>query len=125
MIIGQSHAEGLRLFRTDPETDCVILLGEIGGTSEEDAAEYIIRTNYPKPVFAYIAGLQAPVGKKMGHAGAIISGGKGTATSKAAALRAANVRVAESVGNLVELISEENKHMGGRLMTVEPIRDLD
>ena len=125
MIIGQSHTAGLELFRDDPETDCVILLGEIGGTSEEDAAEYILRTAYPKPVFAYIAGLQAPAGKRMGHAGAIISGGKGTADSKAAALRAAGVGVAESVGNLLDLIRAEDLRMDGRLKTAEPIKDID
>ncbi len=125
MIIGQSHTEGLRLFRDDPETDCVILLGEIGGTSEEDAAEYIRSTNYPKPVLAYIAGMQAPAGKKMGHAGAIISGGKGTATSKAAALRSANVGVAESVGHLLDLVRQADKRLNGKLKTVKPIQDID
>lgn len=125
MIIGQSHTEGLKLFRDDPDTDCVILLGEIGGTSEEDAAAYIEQTKYPKPVMAYIAGMQAPAGKKMGHAGAIISGGKGTAVSKAIALSNANVQVAESVGHLLDLVKLMNAKFGGKLQTVEPIQDKD
>ncbi len=74
-IRGRSHTEGLALLRDDPDTLAVILIGEIGGSSEEDAARYVTETNYPKPVIAYIAGAQAPEGKKMGHAGAIVSGG--------------------------------------------------
>lgn len=125
MIVGMSHTDGLELFRKDEDTACVILLGEIGGVSEENAAEYIRQTQYPKPVLAYIAGAQAPAGKKMGHAGAIVSGGRGSAASKIKALRDANISVAESVGHLLDLIKEEDMRMGGFLQTVPPIQDMD
>jgi succinyl-CoA synthetase alpha subunit len=122
-IRGLSHTEGLALLRDDPDTLAVILIGEIGGLSEEDAAQYIAETKYPKPVFAYIAGAQAPEGKKMGHAGAIVSGGMGTARSKIERLRAAGVTVCPTVGCVLEEIRDLNGRMGGALATVEPLRD--
>jgi succinyl-CoA synthetase alpha subunit len=85
----------LELFQADPDTRGIILVGEIGGTAEEEAAEYI-KYSVTKPVVAYIAGVTAPAGKRMGHAGAIISGGKGTAAAKVAALQAAGVTLAHS-----------------------------
>ena len=94
-VPGTSHKEALKLFNADPETEGVVLIGEIGGTSEEEAAHYI-RTRMKKPVVAFIAGQTAPPGRRMGHAGAIIAGGKGTAAEKMAALAAAGVRVVKS-----------------------------
>jgi succinyl-CoA synthetase alpha subunit len=84
----------MKLFAQDPETDAVILIGEIGGGEEEEAAAWI-QANYKKPVVGFIAGATAPPGKRMGHAGAIISGGKGTAQDKFQALRKAGVHIAE------------------------------
>lgn len=94
-IIGTSHRDALRLFNRDPDTDMVVLIGEIGGTDEEVAAAYI-REEMDKPVVAFIAGSTAPKGKRMGHAGAIIAGGKGTAGEKKEALRSAGVLVCDS-----------------------------
>ncbi len=87
-IIGTRHVDALKLFQADPETEAVVLIGEIGGTAEEEAADYI-KAHMTKPVFAFIAGRTAPAGRRMGHAGAIISGGKGTAADKFAALEGA------------------------------------
>ncbi len=92
-VVGTSFVDALPLFESDPDTDLLVLVGEIGGTAEEEAAEYI-RRSFSKPVVAYIAGRSAPPGKRMGHAGAIISRGKGTADSKVAALEGAGARVA-------------------------------
>ncbi len=94
-VPGTSHKEALKLFNADPETEGVVLIGEIGGTSEEEAALYI-KSRMKKPVVAFIAGQTAPPGRRMGHAGAIIAGGKGTAAEKMAALTAARVRVVKS-----------------------------
>ena len=96
---GTSFIDVLSAFEADPGTEAVILIGEIGGTAEEDAAEWI-KANMSKPVVGYIAGLTAPKGKRMGHAGAIISGGKGTAAEKIEAFRAAGIAVSESPADI-------------------------
>ncbi len=98
-VHGLDFVEVLRLFNADPETEAVVMIGEIGGTDEERAAEYIAR-EFKKPVVGFIAGRTAPPGKRMGHAGAIIAGGKGTAAEKVKALEAANVRIAPSPAEL-------------------------
>jgi succinyl-CoA synthetase alpha subunit len=94
-VPGTSHVEALQLFNADPQTEGVVLIGEIGGTSEEEAAAYI-KANMKKPVVAFIAGQTAPPGRRMGHAGAIIAGGKGTAAEKMAALKEAGAVVVKS-----------------------------
>ncbi len=94
-VIGTTHTDAVRLFQDDPDTDAIVLIGEIGGTAEEEAAEYIER-NVEKPVVAFIAGSTAPPGRRMGHAGAIISGGEGSAEDKKKALREAGVTVVDS-----------------------------
>jgi succinyl-CoA synthetase alpha subunit len=104
-VVGTSFVDALPLFEGDPETDVLVLVGEIGGTAEEDGAEYI-RHHFTKPVVAYIAGRSAPPGKRMGHAGAIISRGKGTAATKVAALEAAGARVARFPYEIPDLVAE-------------------
>ncbi len=103
-IIGLDFIKLLEMFRKDDETKGVVLIGEIGGNAEEMAAKYIIETKYPKPVVAYIAGRMAPPGKRMGHAGAIIMGGAGTAKSKIEAYAKAGVPVAEKPSEIAKLL---------------------
>src|SRR5579859_2949621 len=98
-INGTNFIDVLRLFQDDPQTEAILMMGEIGGTAEEQAAEFI-KQHVKKPVAAFIAGQTAPPGKRMGHAGAIISGGSGTAKEKIAALKAAGIAVAESPADL-------------------------
>jgi len=104
-IIGSSFIDILARFKDDPGTTGVVLIGEIGGSAEEEAAEYI-QANFNKPVLAFIAGLTAPPGKRMGHAGAIISGGKGKAVDKIASLEAAGITVSKDIGRLGQLARE-------------------
>ncbi len=94
-IIGTTHRDAIEMFNQDPATEAIVLIGEIGGTGEEDAAAYI-REHVRKPVVGFIAGQTAPPGRRMGHAGAIISGGKGTAAEKMAAMEAAGIHVCRS-----------------------------
>ncbi len=104
-IIGTTFLDVLQMFEADPQTEAVVLIGEIGGTEEERAAEYI-KSEMTKPVVGFIAGQTAPPGKRMGHAGAIISGGKGTAAEKIAALKAAGVRVARHPEEIADLVTQ-------------------
>ncbi|MBI1805029.1 MAG: succinate--CoA ligase subunit alpha [Ignavibacteriae bacterium] len=102
-VIGTRFIDALRLFKDDDGTDAVIMIGEIGGTAEEEAAEYV-RKNFKKPVIGFIAGRTAPPGRRMGHAGAIISGGKGTAVEKMQAMREAGIHVVESPALIGETV---------------------
>ena len=104
-IPGSSFIDILSLFQEDPATEAVVMIGEIGGTAEEEAAAYI-KANVTKPVVSYIAGVTAPKGKRMGHAGAIISGGKGTADEKFAALDAAGVKTVRSLAEIGDALGE-------------------
>ena len=107
-LIGTSFIDALKLFAADPETDAVVMIGEIGGSAEEDAAAYI-KSSFKKPVVGFIAGQTAPPGRRMGHAGAIISGGKGTAAEKMAALTDAGVRVVKSPADMGSSVVERLK----------------
>jgi succinyl-CoA synthetase alpha subunit len=110
-IVGTRFIDGLKLFNEDPETKGVVLIGEIGGTDEEKAAEYI-KQDFQKPVVAFIAGRTAPPGKRMGHAGAIIAGGRGTAKEKIEALRASGVTVVDSpaeIGTTMKAVLEKKE----------------
>ena len=102
-IIGTTFTDALELFNKDPQTEAVIMIGEIGGNAEESAAEYV-KKHMKKPVVAFIAGQTAPPGRRMGHAGAIISGGKGTAAEKMEALEAAGMKVAKSPADIGETL---------------------
>ncbi len=105
-IIGSTFIDALKAFEEDEGTEAIVLVGEIGGTAEEEAAEYI-KAKISKPVYAYIAGRTAPPGKRMGHAGAIISGGKGTAESKVRAFEDAGVKVARFPHEIAEMIKND------------------
>ena len=106
-IVGLNFIEALELFKENPETKAIVLIGEIGGNMEELTAEYITQERYPKPIVAYVAGRFAPSGKRMGHAGAIIMGKQGTAQSKIEALINAGVKVAEKPSDVTALLVKE------------------
>jgi succinyl-CoA synthetase alpha subunit len=111
-VNGTNFVDCLRLFQDDPETEGVIMIGEIGGSAEEDGAAFI-KAHMNKPVVGFIAGVTAPPGKRMGHAGAIISGGKGTAEAKLAALREAGVAIAETPSDLGSTMARVLGHKTG------------
>jgi succinyl-CoA synthetase alpha subunit len=104
-VRGLNFLDVIKMFNDDPDTDSIVMIGEIGGSDEEIAAEWI-RDNVKKPMAGFIAGLSAPEGKRMGHAGAIIEGGKGTAQSKMDAMTAAGIKVATLVTQIPELLQQ-------------------
>ncbi len=105
-ITGLKFVELLELFRNDPQTEAVVLIGEIGGSGEEEAADYLKTSAYPKPVLAYVAGITAPAGKRLGHAGAIIEGGQGSAGEKIERLKAAGVRIIDNPARIGRMTAE-------------------
>lgn len=124
-VIGTRFIDAIRLFNDDPGTEAIIMIGEIGGTAEEEAAAYI-KTHVKKPVIGFIAGQTAPPGRRMGHAGAIISGGKGTAREKMEALRAAGIHVVQDPARLGEtmerILKQRHKRQAGRKPASRPKR---
>jgi len=102
-VNGLKHIDVLKLFNDDPETDAVIMIGEIGGSDEENAAEWV-KEHMQKPVVGFIAGITAPPGKRMGHAGAIVSGGKGTAQEKLAVMEACGIKVTRNPAEMGKLL---------------------
>ena len=103
-VIGTSFIDALKMFNEDPETEAVVMVGEIGGTAEEEAAQFI-KANMKKPVIGFVAGRTAPPGRRMGHAGAIISGGKGTAAEKIQAMQQCGIHVAISPAEIGETVA--------------------
>jgi succinyl-CoA synthetase alpha subunit len=110
-IIGTTHIDALQAFQDDPDTDAIVMIGEIGGDAEERAADYI-KANVSKPVVGYVAGFTAPEGKTMGHAGAIVSGSSGTAAAKKDALEAAGVKVGKTPSETAQLMREIMSSLG-------------
>jgi succinyl-CoA synthetase alpha subunit len=104
-VLGLTFTDVLAMFAADPETEAVVIIGEIGGSDEESAAEYIRASGFDKPVVAFISGRTAPPGKRMGHAGAIISGNTGTAQSKIDALTAAGADIADTIEDVVRMVA--------------------
>jgi len=113
-VVGTDFIEALELFGQDPETEAVVLIGEIGGDAEERVARYVVETRYPKPMVAYVAGRTAPPGKRMGHAGAIISMGIGDAESKIRALSSSGIRVASTPFEIPALVKDALSSAAGR-----------
>ena len=112
-VNGTSHLDVIKMFNDDPETEAIIMIGEIGGTAEEEAAAWI-KENCKKPVAGFIAGATAPSGRRMGHAGAIVSGGKGTAAAKIAAFREAGIAVAETPSVMADTLIRHMQELKGR-----------